>query len=119
MIFMQLWSEPNQWLKAHPNPQARLRVKCFDVKHHQQNAKNQATGYAGRLKSIEHIKAGSKAFAALSAPPSDRRGPGVWARYADLGRVYPVLTVEAEECGDVYVLLGPPGPASTLTHLHG
>jgi len=115
VVFMQLWSAPNQWLKGHPNPQARLRVKCFDAKHHEENAKRQATGYAGRLKSIEAIKNRATAFAAMSSPPGDARGRGVWAKHADLDKVYPVLGIESEDGGDVYVLLGQPQSASVLT----
>lgn len=114
LVFMQLWTAPNQWLKDHKNPQARLRVNCYDAAKHQTSAKRQTTGYAGRRKSIEAIKSGATAFAAMSSPPGNARGSGVWAKYADLERVYPVLEIETEKSGDVYVLLGPPQPASAL-----
>lgn len=88
-------------------PGAYLRVKCLDAARWKENGQRQAVGYAGRQKSIEAIRGGAKGFAALSAPPSETvHGPGVWARYADLDRVFPVLDLEQAENGNIFTILG-------------
>jgi hypothetical protein len=108
---MQLWHAPNQKISDHPLPGAQLRVRC-------------AEGHAGagsdddardaRLRSIAAVEQGARGYAAMSIPPSQSRGAGAWAKYANLERVFPVLALEREPCGAVFAVLGAPVPASEL-----
>lgn len=108
-ILMQLWQAPGQRVHDHAHPGAYLRVCCFDAEHYSTEGHNHPVGYAGRLQAIAAIEAGAKGYAALSSPPNGQRGPGFWARYADLGKVYPILTVERSPTSkDVFVVLGSP-----------
>ena len=113
-VLMQLWTAPGQRLKdGHDIAGAYLRVRCFDAAHHAVNEVRQAVGYAGRLRAIHAVEAGVTAYAALSSPPSDKRGPGLWAKHADLGRVYRVLGIERPEGCDIFAILG--GPISVAS----
>lgn len=111
-VLMQLWQAPGQRVKDHANQNAYLRVRCLDALHYADNKQRQAVGYAGRLRAIEAIEAGSRGFAALSAPPSDKHGPGLWAKYADLTRVFPIRAVERADDGNVFAVLGRPVEAA-------
>ena len=116
VVLMQLWQAPKQRVREHAIPGAYLRVRCFDAAHSEANGQRQAVGYAGRHKSIEAIKQGAKGFAALSAPPTEvEHGPGVWAKYADLQRVFPILGIESAGNGDIFAILGAGVPASQMT----
>ena len=113
-VLMQLWQEPGQRVRDHAVPGAYLRVRCFDAMHHAN--KNHAVGYAGRLLAIKSLEAGTKGYAALSSPPDGKRGPGVWAKHADLTKVYPVLAVERSgNTDDVFVILGNPIVTSAIS----
>lgn len=104
-VLMQLWQEPGQRIRDHAVPGAYLRVRYFDAIHHAKEGKNHAVGYAGRLLAIKSLEAGTKGYTALSSPPGGKRGPGVWAKYADLTKVYPVLAVERpDNTADVFVI---------------
>jgi hypothetical protein len=92
-VLMQLWQAPGQRVRDHALPGAYLRVCCFDAEHHATKGQNQQVGYAGRLQAIAAVEAGAKGYAALSSSPIDKRGPGFWAKYADLKKVYPILSV--------------------------
>ncbi len=66
-------------------------------------------GYNGRAKAIAAIENGAKGYAALSDAPEEKRGAGVWAKNADLSKVYPVLGIEREETtSDIFAILGKP-----------
>lgn len=115
-VLMQLWQEPGQRIRDHAVPGAYLRVRCFDAIHHANEGKKHAVGYAGRLQAIKSLEAGTKGYAALSSPPDGQRGPGVWARHADLKKVYPVLAVERpSNTADVFVILGNPIATSAIS----
>lgn len=108
-VLMQLWQEPGQRVRDHAVPGAYLRVRCFDATHYTNDGKSHAVGYAGRLQAIKSLEAGTKGYTALSSPPGGKRGPGVWAKHADLTKVYPVLAVERPgNTADVFVILGNP-----------
>jgi hypothetical protein len=114
VFFMQLWQGPDQRIRNHPNPSVYLRVRCFDAAKHAENAQRQAVGYAGRLRAIRSIEEGAVGFSAMSLPPGGARGPGVWAKHADLDRVYPILEIERAESGDMFALLGTPVPSASI-----
>lgn len=115
-VLMQLWQAPGQRVRDHALPSAYLRVCCFDAEHYSTEGQNHPVGYAGRLQAIAAIEAGAKGYAALSSPPSGQRGPGFWAKYADLKKVYPILSVERPStCKDVFVVLGSPIATSSMT----
>lgn len=111
IVLMQLWHAPNQRLLEHPLPGAHLRVRCFDKALHEAGG---AESYQGRAWSIAAVENGAKGYAAMSVAPSEQRGAGAWAKYANLERVFPVLALEREPSGDVYAVLGKPVPASEL-----
>jgi hypothetical protein len=69
---------------------------------------------AARGRSIEAVQGGARGYAAMSIPPTQSRGAGAWAKYANLERVFPVLALERESCGTVFAVLGAPVPASEL-----
>jgi hypothetical protein len=60
------------------------------------------------------VEGGARGYAAMSIPPTQSRGAGAWAKYANLERVFPVLALERESCGTVFAVLGAPVPASEL-----
>ena len=112
---MQLWQESNQRVRDHAIPGAYLRVRCFHAQGYAETGADRAVGYAGRDKAISALEAGARGYAALSSPPDGKRGSGVWAKYADLSRVYPVLAVERPTAGgDIYVILGTPIPVTAI-----
>lgn len=114
-VLMQLWQEPGQRVRDHAVAGTYLRVRCFDATHYTNEGKNHAVGYAGRLLAIKSLESGMKGYVALSSPPGGKRGPGVWAKYADLNKVYPVLAVERpDNTTDVFVILGSPIPTSAI-----
>jgi hypothetical protein len=113
-VLMQLWQGPGQRVKDHENQDVYLRVQCLDSVHFAENRQRQAVGYAGRLRAIQAIESGVKGFAALSAPPSDKHGPGLWAKHSDLSRVYPIIGTERDQNGNVYALLGKPVPTEAM-----
>lgn len=115
-VLMQLWQAPGQRIREHVLPGAYLRVRCFDAANHALKGDTQRVGYAGRWRSIETLEAGGKGYAALSAPPAGERGPNVWAKHANLTKVYPVLKVERSETSDdVFVILGTPIATTEMT----
>jgi len=109
IVLMQLWHAPNQKVHDHPLPGAQLRVRCFPAG----DGIDEATR-AARLDSIAAVEKGARGYAAMSIPPSQSRGAGAWAKYANLERVFPVLALEREACGAVFAVLGAPVPASEL-----
>ena len=111
IVLMQLWHAPNQKISDHPLPGAQLRVRC--VESHA-SAGSDDEGRAARLRSIAAVEEGARGYAAMSIPPSQSRGAGAWAKYANLERVFPVLALEREPCGTVFAVLGAPVPASEL-----
>jgi hypothetical protein len=115
-VLMQLWQEPGQRVRDHAVAGAYLRVRCFDATHYSNEGKSHAVGYAGRLLAIKSLEAGMKGYVALSSPPGGKRGPGVWAKHADLAKVYPVLAVERpDNTPDVFVILGNPIATSAIS----
>ncbi|GAB3654286.1 hypothetical protein GCM10028813_26420 [Ramlibacter alkalitolerans] len=114
-VMMQLWQEPNQRVRDHAIPGAYLRVRCFHAQGYAETGADRPVGYAGRAKAISALEDGAKGYAALSSPPEGKRGAGVWAKYADLSRVYPILAVErTAAAGDIFVILGAPIPVSAI-----
>ncbi|AWL05098.1 hypothetical protein ACFOHT_14835 [Massilia oculi] len=111
LVLMQLWHAPNQKLSHHPLPGAQLRVRCMDAS---QGVEVDEQARAARVRSIAAVEKGARGFAAMSIPPSQSRGAGAWAKYANLERVFPVLGLEREPCGAVFAVLGAPVPASEL-----
>ena len=87
-----------------------MRVRRFDATHFASDTEGRwAVGYSGRLKAIKLIADGAVGYAAMSSPPNGLRGPGVWAKHADLSKVFPVVEIERPaETDDVFVLLGKP-----------
>lgn len=118
-ILMQLWQAPGQRIRTHVLPKAYLRVRCFDRAHYEQRQTDQRTGYNGRLKSIDAIEKGATGFALMSALPSDQHGAGEWSKHANLERIFPILAVERDDCGDVYVVLASPLAATELGRIVG
>lgn len=115
IVLMQLWHAPNQKLQDHPLPGAQLRVCCFDG--NAPEALDEALEDASRdarLRSIAALERGARGYAAMSIPPTESRGAGAWAKYANLERVFPVLALERAACGSVFAVLGAPVPASEL-----
>jgi len=111
IVLMQLWHAPNQKLQDHPTPGAQLRVRCFDAALSEQVEED---GIEARVRSIAAVEAGARGYAAMSIAPTESRGTGAWAKYANLERVFPVLALERASCGSVFALLGAPVPASEL-----
>jgi hypothetical protein len=111
IVLMQLWHAPNQKLHDHPLPGAQLRVRCMDAGHDEELDEE---ARAARARSIAAVEEGARGYAAMSIPPSQSRGAGAWAKYANLERVFPVLGLEREPCGAVFAVLGAPVPASEL-----
>jgi hypothetical protein len=107
-VLMQLWQAPGQRKKDHKNQDVYLRVECLNAAHFAENKQRQAVGYAGRLRAIKAIESGTQGYAALSAPPSDKHGPGLWAKHSDLSRVYPIIGIEHDQDGNAFALLGKP-----------
>nr|WP_143029030.1 hypothetical protein [Massilia sp. PDC64] len=114
LVLMQLWQAPGQRIRNSSTPGAYLRVGCFDQKHYQEKQTDQRIGYNGRLKSIEALEAGKTGFVLMSSPPTEEHGSGEWSKYANLDRIFPVLAVEREVSGDVFVILAEPLPSSEL-----
>lgn len=111
IVLMQLWHAPNQKLQDHPLPGAQLRVRCMDAGEAEVSDEEARDA---RLRSIAAVEEGARGYAAMSIPPSQSRGAGAWAKYANLERVFPVLGLEREPCGAVFAVLGAPVPASEL-----
>ncbi|MEW7850435.1 hypothetical protein AB2N08_17210 [Massilia aurea] len=109
IVLMQLWHAPNQKISDHPLPGAQLRVRCLDAPDDVPDDVRAARG-----RSIAAMEGGARGYAAMSIPPSQSRGAGAWAKYANLERVFPVLALERESCGTVFAVLGAPVPASEL-----
>ena len=65
-------------------------------------------GTPGAVAQSRRSEAGARGSAAISAPPNGERGPGSWAKHADLKRVFPILALERTTEGDVFVILGAP-----------
>jgi len=111
---MQLWRSPDQVVRNHTIPGAYLRVCCWETVHYESRGKRHVVGYNGRRRSIELIERGSKGYAVMSSPPNNQRGSGVWARYADFDRVYPIVGIERSDNGDVFAILGKPIPVRAI-----
>lgn len=118
-VLMQLWQAPGQRIRNSVTPRAYLRVRCFDQMHYEEKQAEQRVGYNGRLKSIEALDAGKKGFALMSSPPTEVHGSGEWSKYANLDRIYPILAIEREANGNIFVILGEPSPSSELPHIQG
>lgn len=115
IVLMQLWHAPNQKVQGHPLPGAQLRVRCS----HAGDGEDDDAGLDdeardARVRSIAAVEKGARGYAAMSIPPTESRGAGAWAKYANLERVFPVLALEREACGAVFAVLGAPVPASEL-----
>lgn len=102
-------------MQDHPLPGAQLRVRCIDSDEAEQFEEDARDA---RLRSISAVEEGARGYAAMSIPPSQSRGAGAWAKYANLDRVFPVLALERESCGAVFAVLGAPVPASELGVAH-
>lgn len=114
-VLMQLWTEPGQRVRDHPIVGAYLRVCCWNEQHRLQHGQNQKIGYNGRAKAIRAVEAGAKGYAAMSDAPVAKRGPGAWAKYADLTKVYPILAIERPAASaDIFAVLGPPVPLESI-----
>ena len=114
-VLMQLWVEPWQRVHDHRIPEAYLRVRCFNAESKARKGHTQVVGYNGRAKAITAIEAGARGYVALSDAPEEKRGAGVWAKNADLSKVYPVLGIEHEETtGDIFAIVARPVPASSV-----
>lgn len=111
IVLMQLWHATNQKVSDHPTPGAQLRVRCLEVGA---SAQPEDDASAVRVRSIAAVEQGARGYAAMSIPPTQSRGAGAWAKYANLERVFPVLALEREACGSVFAVLGAPVPASEL-----
>ena len=111
IVLMQLWHAPHQKINDHALPGAQLRVRCFDAAAIPAPADE---AHAARGRSIAAVEQGARGYAAMSIPPTQSRGAGAWAKYANLERVFPVLALERESCGTVFAVLGAPVPASEL-----
>jgi hypothetical protein len=115
-VLMQLWQESGQWIRDGAETGVYLRVCCLRAANHDKKGKDQSVGYAGRLRAIEALEGGRRGYAAMSSPPEDNRGPGVWAKHADLKKVYPILAVERSKgSDDIFVILGRPIASSEMT----
>jgi len=113
IVLMQLWHAPNQKIHDHPLPGAQLRVRCSHACD-DDDAGLDDDARDARMRSIAAVEQGARGYAAMSIPPTESRGAGAWAKYANLERVFPVLALEREPCGAVFALLGAPVPASEL-----
>lgn len=111
IVLMQLWHAPNQKVHDHRLPGAQLRVRCC---HADDGEGADDDARDARVRSIAALENGARGYAAMSIPPSQSRGAGAWAKYANLERVFPVLALEREACGAVFAVLGAPVPASEL-----
>jgi hypothetical protein len=112
---IQLWERHAKRVNDAGAPDRYLRVRCWDAAHFATNGKASAVGYAGRRRSLEHIKSGGAAYVVLSAPPTNMElGPGVWAAHANLERAYPVNGLEEMPGGDVFLYVGRPVPMPDL-----
>lgn len=115
-VLMQLWAEPGQRVKNHPIKDAYLRVCCWNMAAHAIGGRDQVVGYNGRRRAIEAIESGANGYAALSNVPEEERGPGVWARNADLSKVFPILQIERDgTTNDVFAILGTPISLDRIT----
>ena len=115
IVLMQLWHAPNQKVQDHPLPGAQLRVRCSHAGvGEDDDASLDDEARDARMRSIAAVEQGARGYAAMSIPPTESRGAGAWAKYANLERVFPVLALEREPCGAVFALLGAPVPASEL-----
>jgi len=112
IVLMQLWHAPNQKINDHPLPGAQLRVRCSHADDGEGGDDDEARD--ARMLSIAAVEEGARGYAAMSIPPSQSRGAGAWAKYANLERVFPVLALERDPCGAVFAVLGAPVPASEL-----
>jgi len=117
-VLMQLWADQGRRVRDINKPEVYMRVLCFDSAHYEQtsiNGNNHKVGYSGRLNAISKIERGAKGYTALSSPSGFQRGRGVWARYADFTKVYPILQIEhPENTSDIFALLGKPIPLSEV-----
>ncbi|WP_306393158.1 hypothetical protein [Telluria beijingensis] len=111
IVLMQLWHAPNQKIHDHPLPGAQLRVLCS---HAADGEGASEEAHDARVRSIAAVEEGARGYAAMSIPPTESRGAGAWAKYANLERVFPVLALEREPGGAVFAVLGAPVPASEL-----
>jgi hypothetical protein len=106
---MQLWDNDRTMVRDSSKPDRYMRVRCWSSSHFADEGKRLAVGYNGRRKALESFQSGSKVYVIISVPPSSEKpGPGVWARYANLERAYPVLAVEEDPDRDIYVIVGRP-----------
>ena len=117
-VLLQLWTAPKQRIKDHAVPGTYLRVCCWNSEHHAAQGKRLVVGYNGRAKAIQAIESGKPGYAALSNAPLEKQADhasGLWAKHADLSKVYPVLQFERPTgIEDIYVLLGIPVPVGSI-----
>lgn len=113
-VLMQLWSAPGQRVRDHAVAGAYLRVNCYDAKEFQASGHTVPVGYAGRRRAMAAGESGARGYAAISSPPNGEHGPGLWAKHADLSRVFLILALERTAEGDVFAILGTPVPAAGL-----
>ena len=115
-VLMQLWAESGQRVRDHPLAGAYLRVCCWNSANHALYGHKQGAGYNGRQKAIQAIEGGARGYAALSVVPEAKRGPGAWAKNADLSKVYPVLAIELPPGSrDKFAILGRPIPINDIS----
>ena len=108
-VLMQLWADAGKRVHDPLSPNAYIRILCFDATHYKIAGNRYKVGYAGRMKAISCIENGVRGYAALSSPSGGKRGPGVWAKHADLSKVYPVLAIERDsDNGDIIAVIGKP-----------
>ena len=104
-VLMQLWEGQLTRLRNPTAPTEYARIRCFESGRHDEKP----IGKAGRLRAIAAIEGGALGLAVISSPPSRQmRGPGVWAKHANLDRAYPIIRAEREHSGDVFVVVGLP-----------
>ena len=113
-VMMQLWDSPCTRVRDPSFPERYLRLRCFDIEHFKANGSNHRVGYNGRTSAIQRIENSARGFAVISTAPNSARGAGIWARYADLTKCYPILTIDREACGDIYVIVGKPVPVKAI-----
>lgn len=101
-VVLLLWGEPNQRVRDHEIAGAYLRVRCFSAEHHAASARQQAVGYAGRLKASRRSRPGR--VGSLRCP---RRRP------VNVGQVSGRATRTSSASTQCWLLNGNPAATST------
>lgn len=53
----------------------------------------------------------------MSSPPTEEHGSGEWSKHANLDRIYPIISVQREVSGDIFVILAEPFPSAELSRV--